>query len=65
MLRQGCDSSDNIGLGFFCFLFSLGFTPCNAKQPLRGTELKEKEAQKKLKHIRNLFKKSLQLKSDC
>ena len=27
-------------------LFKLGFTPCKAEQPLPGTELKEKEAQK-------------------
>ena len=37
----------------FCFIylfdkvsFSLGFTPCKAEQPLQGTELQEKEAQK-------------------
>ena len=24
----------------------LGFTPCNAEQPLQGIELQEKEAQK-------------------
>ena len=27
-------------------LFQLGFTPCKAKQSLRGMELQEKEAQK-------------------
>ena len=26
--------------------FLLGFTPCNAQQPLQGMELQEKEAQK-------------------
>ena len=26
--------------------FQMGFTPCNAEQPLRGTESQEKEAQK-------------------
>ena len=30
---------------FICF-FKLGFTPCKAKQGLRGMELQEKEAQK-------------------
>ena len=28
--------------------FKLGFTPCKAEQPLRGMELQEKEAQKRL-----------------
>ena len=28
------------------FFFKLGFTPCKAEQPLRGMELREKEAQK-------------------
>ena len=33
--------------GFIWFLFFyLGFTPCKAEQPLRGTKLQEKEAQK-------------------
>ena len=40
----------------------MGFTPRKAKQPLRGMELHEKEAQKRLKHTRNLFKKKSQLK---
>ena len=30
----------------FCLFFKLGFTPCEAEQPLRGMELQEKEAQK-------------------
>ena len=32
----------------FSFFFKLGFTPCKAEQPLRGIELQEKEAQKRL-----------------
>ena len=30
--------------------FKLGFTPCKAEQPLQGTELQEKEVQKRLEH---------------
>ena len=39
-------------VSFFCqtlatlLFLKLRFTPCKAKQPLRGMELKEKEAQK-------------------
>ena len=31
---------------YFLIFFSLGFTPCKAKQPLQGMELQEKGAQK-------------------
>ena len=34
---------------------------CKAKQPRRGMELQEKEAQKRFKHTGNLFRKNLQL----
>ena len=41
----------------------MGFTPCNAEQPLRGMELQEKKkAQKRLQDTENLFRKNLQLK---
>ena len=30
------------------FFLKLGFTPCKAEQPLRGKELQENEAQKKI-----------------
>ena len=30
----------------FFFFFKLGFTPCKAKQPLRGMELQEKKHKK-------------------
>ena len=40
----------------------MGFTPCKAKQPLRGIELQEKEAHK---DTGNLFRKNLQLKDVC
>ena len=30
----------------FFFFFKLGFTPCKAEQPLRGTELQEKKHKK-------------------
>ena len=43
----------------------LGFTPCKAEQPLQGMELQEKEAQNRLQHTRNLFRKNLQLKDVC
>ena len=33
---------------FFFFFFFLGLTPCKAEQPLRGMELQEKKAQKRL-----------------
>ena len=33
-------------LTLFVFFLKLGFTPCNAKQPLQGMELQEKEPQK-------------------
>ena len=39
--------------------FLLGFTPCKAEEPLQGMELQEKEAQKRLQHIGNLFRKNL------
>ena len=45
--------------------FKLGFTPSKAEQPLRGMELQEKEAQKRLEHIGNQFRKNLQLKDVC
>ena len=35
------------------------------EQPLQGMELQEKEAQKRLKHTRNLFRKNLQLIGVC
>ena len=41
------------------------FTPCKAEQPLRGMELEEKEAPKRLQHKENLFRKNLQLKDVC
>ena len=47
------------------FFFKLGFTPCKAEQPLRGMKLQDKEAQKRLQHTRNLFRKNLQLKDVC
>ena len=40
----------------------MGFTPCKAEQPLRGMELQEKKAQKRLQYTENLFRKNLQLK---
>ena len=43
----------------------LGFTPSKAEQPLRGMELQEKEAKKRLNHIGNLFRKNLQLIGAC
>ena len=45
--------------------FKLGFTPCKTEQPLRGTELQEKKAQKRLQDTENLFRKNLQLKDVC
>ena len=45
--------------------FYFGFISCKAEQPLRGMELQEKEAQKRLKHTGNLFRKNLQLKDVC
>ena len=66
----GNPSSDGVMIKmpfFFYFLFfSLGFTPCEAEQPLRGMELQEKKkAQKRLQATENLFKKNLQLKDVC
>ena len=49
----------------FLFFFELGFTPCKAEKPLQGMELQEKEAQKRLEHTGNLFRKNLQLKDVC
>ena len=43
----------------------LEFTPCKAEHPLRGMELQEKEAQKRLQDTENLFRKNLQLKDVC
>ena len=43
----------------------LGFTPCKAEQPLRGMELQEKKAQKRLQDTENLFRKNLELKYCC
>ena len=45
--------------------FELGLTPCKAEQPLRGMELQEKKAQKRLQDTENLFRKNLQLKDVC
>ena len=50
---------------FFSFFFKLGFTPCKAERPLRGMELPEKKAQKRLQDTENLFTKNLQLKDVC
>ena len=38
----------NLIVSFFlcCTIFELGFTPCKVDQPLQGTKLHEKEAQK-------------------
>ena len=47
------------------FFFFLGFTPCKAEEPLRGMELQEKKAQKRLQATENPFRKSLQLKDVC
>ena len=47
------------------FFFKLGLTPCKAEQPLRGMELQEKKAQKRLQDTENLFRKNLQLKDVC
>ena len=43
----------------------LGVTPSKAEQPLRGIELEEKKAQKRLQDTENLFTKNLQLKDVC
>ena len=51
-------------LDFFIF-FLLEFTPCKAEQPLRGMELQEKKAQKRLQATESLFRKNLQLKDVC
>ena len=40
----------------------MGFTLCKAGQPLRDMELQGKEAQKRLQHTGNLFRKNLALK---
>ena len=55
----------NKNFSVICDFFKVGFTPCKAKQPLRGMELQEKEAQQRLKHTGNLFRKNLQLKDVC
>ena len=46
-------------LFIYLSFFKLGFTACKAEQSVRGTELQEKEVQKKL------FRKNLQLKDIC
>ena len=43
----------------------MGFTRCKAEQPLPGMDLQEKEAQKRLQHTGNLFRRNLQLKDVC
>ena len=35
----------------FVWLFKMGFTPCNAEQPLQGMKLQEKEAPKEPKGV--------------
>ena len=42
---------------YFLIFFSLGFTPCKAKQPLQGMELQEKEAQKDYRKYRKSLSK--------
>ena len=44
----------------YSYFFLLAFTPSKAEQPPRGIELQEKEAQKRLQHTGNLFRKNLQ-----
>ena len=44
------------------YIFKLGFTPCNAEQPLRGMELQEKKHKKTLQDTENLSRQNLQLK---
>ena len=51
-----------IHLLIYLFIYILGFTPCKAKQPLRGMKLQEKESQK---HTGNLLRMNLQLKNAC
>ena len=36
------------GIQHIFFFFKLGFTPCKAKQPLRGMELQERKHEKKI-----------------
>ena len=36
--------------------------PCKAEQPLRDMKLQEKEAQQRLKHTGNLFRKKMTVK---
>ena len=51
--------------GIYCF-FKLGFTPCNAEQPLTTRHgVTRKRKTKRLRHAVNLFKKNLQLKDVC
>ena len=49
----------------FFFFFNQDSPPCKAEQPLRGMELQEKKAQKRLQDTENLFRKNLQLKDVC
>ena len=51
------------GISGDSFLLLLGFTLCKAEQLLQGMELQE--AQKRLQHTENLFRKNLQLKDVC
>ena len=55
----------NINMYMYSYFFLLAFTPSKAEQPPRGMELQEKEAQKRLQHTGNLFRKNLQLKDLC
>ena len=44
-----------------CSFLKMGFTSCNAEQPLRGIELTRKRSRKRLKHTEDLFRKNLKL----
>ena len=57
-------SSNNKLQQITCFgkVIGIHFTPSNAEQPVQVTELQEKEAEKRLNHAGNLFRKNLQLK---
>ena len=44
---------------------TMKFTPSKAEQPLQGMELQQNEAQKRLKHTGNLFRKNVQLTTVC
>ena len=58
--NQGSDFlGGNLSNRDFSFFFFFNWDSCKAEQPLRGMELQEKKAHKRLQDTENLFRKNI------